>query len=226
MNAVDRIDSHVWGPHVWRGKAGHSAHAVLATGFDALDRKLSGGWPWGAVTEIFVERYGIGELSLLMPALASLSAADEADSGWIVWVAPPLMPYAPALTRYGVKLERILLVHPSAQDGAGALWAVEQALRSGASVAVLAWLKSANDAQLRRLQLAAEEQHCGLMLFRPASALRQRSPAALRLKLSCGEGAIRIDILKCRGARPGRLSLDLSRCAAKGSNHSGEAGCR
>jgi protein ImuA len=91
---------------------------------------------------------------------------------------------------------------------------------------VLAWLGSATDAQLRRLQLAAEEQHCGLMLFRPASALRQRSPAALRLKLSCSEGGTRIDILKCRGARPARLSLDLSRCAAQGSSRSGETGCR
>lgn len=230
------MEDLAFGPQVWRGKAGHSSHAVLATGFDALDRKLSGGWPWGAVTEIFVERHGSGELSLLMPALASLSADAESNGGWIVWVAPPWVPYAPALTRCGIKLERILLVDPAAhpdvqksfaRKGAAALWAVEQALRSAATVVVLAWLESATDTQLRRLQLAAEERHCGLMLFRPATALRHRSPAALRVKLSASAGGgTRVDILKCRGARPAQLSLDLPRGGRCASIRSGEAGCR
>src|SRR5690606_23272352 len=145
-------------------------------------------WPWGAITEIFVDRYGLGELSLLMPSLASLSRRETLEKGWIVWVAPPLTPYAPALARAGVDLDRILLVDPAvgpstspAKINENALWATEQALRSGASVAVLAWLRAASDTVLRRLQLAAEEQRCGLMLFRPEAALKQRSPAALRL---------------------------------------------
>lgn len=231
MGLEDRIGAHDWGPHVWRGSSRHAAHPVLATGFAALDRKLSGGWPWGAITEIFVERYGIGELSLLMPALVSLSSGEDA-AGWIVWVAPPWVPNAQALVRCGVRLERILLVHPSAgpssssDDRAAALWAVEQALRSGASVAVLAWLDAVNDTQLRRLQLAAEEQRCGLVLFRPATALRQRSPAALRLRLSAAGDALRIDILKCRGARPARLHLDPGRDAPGDPVARGDAGCR
>ncbi|MBN1238872.1 MAG: translesion DNA synthesis-associated protein ImuA [Gammaproteobacteria bacterium] len=226
MDLQDRIDAHVLGPHVWRGKSVRAAHAVVSTGFAALDRKLSGGWPWGAMIEIFVERYGIGELTLLMPTLASLSTDQKAGSGWIVWVAPPWVPYAPALARCGVDPGRILLVHPSAGDRKAVLWTVEQALRSGASVAVLAWLESAADAELRRLQLAAEEQRCGLVLFRPSAALRQRSPAALRLKLSgSGEGT-RVGILKCRGARPAQLSLELSRGGTRGQAPAGDGGCR
>lgn len=205
------------GPHVWRGQAHSSTHPVLATGFDALDQKLSGGWPWGAITEIFVDRYGIGELSLLMPSLASLSRQKTIENGWIVWVAPPLVPYAPALVRAGVDLGRVLLVDPAAGPSTSpakinenALWATEQALRSGASVVVLAWLRAASDTVLRRLQLAAEEQRCGLMLFRPEAALKQRSPAALRLRLSCMGTKTRIEILKCRGGRPAEISLVLS----------------
>src|SRR5690606_15624959 len=135
----------ILGQHVWRGQAENRTHSVLATGFDALDQKLAGGWPWGAITEIFVDRYGMGELSLLMPSLASLSRRDPIEKGWIVWVAPPLITYAPALARAGVDLGRILHVDPAVgpptnltKINDNALWATEQALRSGASVAVLA----------------------------------------------------------------------------------------
>lgn len=226
MGLRDRIDTQVLGPHVWRGKSAQAAHTVVGTGFGALDRKLSGGWPWGAMIEICVERYGIGELSLLMPTLASLGTGDEPGHGWIVWVAPPWVPYAPALARCGIDIARILLVHPDTSDRKAVLWTVEQALRSGASAAVLAWLESATDTELRRLQLAAEEQRCGLVLFRSTAALRQRSPAALRLKLSGTSSGTRIDILKCRGGRPAQLSLDLCRGGTSGSDLSGDAGCR
>jgi len=196
------------GPHLWRGRTGCSAHSVRATGFDALDRALGGGWPWGAVVEIFVERYGCGELSLLMPVLASLCAADEAEPGFLVFVSPPLLPYPPALIRHGIDVGRVLVVQRPA-DEEESLWATEQAVRSGASAAVLAWLGSANDTVLRRLQLSAEERGCGLVLFRPERAMRQRSPAALRLKVSIERNETRIDVLKCRGGAPHSLRLDL-----------------
>lgn len=196
------------GPHLWRGRAGCSARNVRATGFDALDRALGGGWPWGAVVEVFVERYGCGELSLLMPALASLSAADEAEPGFFVFVSPPWMPYPPALIRHGVDVGRVLVVHrPAAEEET--LWATEQAVRSGASTAVLAWLGSADDTVLRRLQLSAEERGCGLVLFRPQRALRHRSPAALRLKVSVERNETRVDVLKLRGGAPQSLRLGL-----------------
>ena len=53
----------------------HALHGPLCQpGFAALDRYLpGGGWPLGPLIEVFVERYGVGELSLLMPALAALT---------------------------------------------------------------------------------------------------------------------------------------------------------
>ena len=44
--------------------------------------------------ELLSEDYGIGELRLLSPALATLSSTDDRC---IAWVNPPHLPYAPAL---------------------------------------------------------------------------------------------------------------------------------
>jgi protein ImuA len=148
---------------VWRGNVAAFTRAVVPTGFDELDRSLpGGGWPLGAVTEIFVEGYGIGELGLLMPALAALTQESPATpKKWIAWVAPPFVPYAPALQQHGVNIDRLLMIHPTAGNKSR-LWAIEQAVRSGSSAVVLAWIatdagRDVEDVILRRLQLAAED---------------------------------------------------------------------
>ncbi len=168
--SVDELTLH---PGIWRGRGGHAACPTLPTGFAELDRYLpGGGWPRDALTEIVPDRYGIGELSLLMPALALLSVGTGRPGHWIVWVDPPFIPYASALERSGIEPGRLLMVRPSAlgndapekdrsgdKAGNNVLWAVEQALRSGSCAAVLVWLESANDRALRRLQLAIVLHH-------------------------------------------------------------------
>ncbi len=194
---------------VWRGAAHGSAFKTVATGYAALDRFLpGGGWPCNAVTEVICERHGSGELSLVMPALAAMSRGAGNEQRWIVWIAPPLVPYAPALVQHGLNLDRVLLVHPRGTRK-DALWAAEQAIRSGSSIAILAWLDHASDTALRRLQLAAEERECLAVLFRPPGALGSRSPAALRVKLARAGRVTRIEVLKCRGRHPGAVSIDL-----------------
>ena len=111
-------------PRVWRGSSQLGVKTGLASGYPALDRCLpGGGWPRPSLTEILTGHYGIGELRLLMPALAELSA-DE--SGWIAWVAPPFQPYGPALQQAGIDLSRMLIVRP--KDAGELLWSAEQAL--------------------------------------------------------------------------------------------------
>ena len=195
---------------LWRGSGGHFGNtAAIATGFSELDHYLpGGGWPLTGISEIFIERYGLGELSILMPALAALSSRAAETRRWIVWVAPPFVPYAPALAHHGVDLSRILLVHP----GEEALWAVEQVIRSKSSLAVLAWVRAADMPSLRRLQLGAEACRCWTVLFRPVSAIDQSSPAALRFRLSSATSAdpqlgIHIQIQKCRGRKPRHFLL-------------------
>jgi protein ImuA len=213
--------------HVWRGDSAKLARAAIPTGFAELDERLpGGGWPRGALTEIFVDRYGIGELTVLIPALAALTKPAVAETEkWIAWIAPPFIPYAPALKQRGVSIDRLLMIHPS--SGKDRLWAVEQVVRSGSSSGVLAWLAQASDVVLRRLQLAAEERDCWVVLFRPIEALRNRSPAALRIRLvqqgrepapafaalrpsMAVAAAVRVEIVKCRGGRPGVVDIVTS----------------
>jgi cell division inhibitor SulA/protein ImuA len=202
------VEWNDWHARLWRGKVATVARAVIPTGFHELDRALpGGGWPLGAITEILVDGYGIGELGLLMPALEALTKEDPArPKKWVAWIAPPFVPYAPALQQHGVNIDRLLMIHPTS-GGKSRLWAIEQVIRSGSSAGVLAWVAAADDVILRRLQLAAEEQGCWVLLFRPASARLQRSPAALRIHLSQARVATRVEILKCRGGRPGVVDV-------------------
>src|SRR5918999_2865348 len=179
---------------VWRGGPLSSGSPALATGFEALDRELpGGGWPVGVLTELLVQRPGIGELELLVPALASLSWAGKR----IVWLAPPHLPYAPALAAAGIDLAQLALVRaPGRRD---ALWAAEQVLRSGCQ-ALLAWLPASRYEELRRLAVAAEGGHAFVALFAPAQAFQASSPAALRLALEPAGAALCLHILKRRGA--------------------------
>jgi len=202
------VEWNDWHARVWRGKAATAARAVIPTGFPELDSVLpGGGWPLGAITEILVDGYGIGELGLLMPALEALTKENPAKpKQWVAWIAPPFIPYAPALQQRGVNIDRLLMIHP-ASGGKSRLWAIEQAVRSGSSAGVLAWVAAADDVILRRLQLAAEEQGCWVLLFRPADARWQRSPAALRVHLSQAQEGTRVEIIKCQGGRPGIVDV-------------------
>jgi hypothetical protein len=187
-------------PAIWRG-AGAAQHSGLSTGFTALDERLpGGGWPRSGLIEILVARFGSGELSLLMPALAALTRAAVAR--WCVWVAPPLMPFAPALVSRGIVLERVAVV-----SGAHPLWAFEQALGSGACDAALAWARHPQPRELRRLQLAAERGHTLGVLFRPRRAVRQPSAAVLRLGLEPAGSGVRVTLLKGRSMHRGAIDL-------------------
>lgn len=198
MNAS--LDSVLQHPGIWRGdQRAQTGEDALPTGFAELDELMpGGGWPRGALTEILSEREGIGELRLLLPALARISG----QSGMLAWVAPPHVPYAPALAAAGVKLKQLLLVKP--QSAADAWWTMEQALRSGACSAVLAWLRSPDERRMRRLQLAAETGRAWGVLFRPAHAAQERSPAALRLRLEATADGLAVHILKRRGGQVGK----------------------
>jgi hypothetical protein len=181
---------------VWRGGApSASAAAAVPTGFAALDRELpGGGWPAGALTEILVARQGVGELQLVLPAFAALTAEGRR----VAWLAPPHLPYAPALAAAGVHLEFLTVVRaPGRRD---TLWAAEQVLRAGACHALLAWLPQVRYAELRRLAVAAEASPGFAALFRPPETASEASPAVLRIALECCDGQLAARILKRRGA--------------------------
>ena len=187
-------------PAIWRGRS--AAHPRgLPSGFAALDAYLPGyGWPRTGLIEILVSRFGSGELYLLLPALAALTRT--ATARWCVWVAPPLMPFAPALASQGIVLDRVAVV-----GGARPLWALEQVLGSGACDVALGWARPVKAREIRRLQLAAERGRTLGVLFRPRRAAREASAAVLRLSLQPIGAGVRITLLKGRGATRGAVDL-------------------
>ena len=194
---------------VWRGGALASGYGpTVPTGFATLDRELpGGGWPTGALTEILGQREGVGELQLVLPTLAALSASGRR----IVWLAPPHLPYAPALAKAGIDLEHLSVVRaPGRRDG---LWAAEQVLRGGGCHALLAWFRDIRYAELRRLAVAAETGHGAFVaLFRPEQAAHEASPACLRIAFEPAPEGLSIRILKRRGALIAKpLSIKIER---------------
>jgi hypothetical protein len=180
---------------VWRGGAAAAGVPAAPTGFAALDAVLpGGGWPAGGLVEVLCRTEGIGELQVVLPALAALTSAGHR----VAWLAPPHLPYAPALSAAGVRLDCLTVVHaPGRRD---ALWAAEQALRAGTFHALLLWLPRAGYAELRRLSVAAQACPGFALAFRPPEAGCEASPAELRLALSPGfKSEMEIRILKRRG---------------------------
>lgn len=184
-----------------------SAECVCASGWPDLDAELSGhGWPQPGLTEILCDHVGIGELSLLVKALEKPAVIGEAQQ--VLWVLPPSVswiPYAPALAQNGFDLARLAIVRPKNTEGA--LWAAEQALKSGACRAVLLHLQGAycNPVLLRRLLQSALAGDAIAWVIRPLAAAANPSPASLRLALHpAPQGALRVDLLKRRGLPPGK----------------------
>lgn len=175
---------------------------MIATAWPALDAVLpGGGWPSGALTEIFIQRYGIGEIRLLLPALVRIAKEGDPQS----WVAPPLMPYAPALMAAGLDLNRLLVVRPPKRTELA--WSIEACLRAEGCGAVLAWPPTLSMLQLRRLQLAAASSGACAFLFRAGQSRKQPSPAALRMDMTPTDQGLMLDLFKVRGGKPCTVML-------------------
>jgi cell division inhibitor SulA/protein ImuA len=191
---------------VWKLKDASAAPArpVWSTGRGTLDTRLpGGGWPTASLIEVLLDDTGLGEVQLFLPAL--VACQRRLGSPWIVFIAPPHEPYAPALAQQGIDLSRLLIVKPP--SATEALWAAEQALSSGVCGAVLLWLKGTDDRWLRRLKLAAEAGSALGVLFRPERHRYESSPASLRLLMSRGGEIPRLELLKVQGGRPGPIEL-------------------
>lgn len=201
MTSDSALDNALKNGQVWLGQQDNPRHNPgsnlnhkLSTGYPALDELCLGGWPVGAISEIQLMKTGMGEIQLLLPTLIHLSQ----QKSWLIWVNPPLAPYAPYLQAAGINLKHLLCVYP--KNAKEMLWVLEQALAGGCS-GLLAWNSRLNNKSLRRLQLAAEQSQCCCFLFGQHS--QQQSPAALRLQIHrYKHHQLDFDILKRRGGWP------------------------
>lgn len=186
---------------------------VIPSGHAGLDAELpGGGWPCGGLVEIGLDVPGTLEWRLLLPALRQ--ALDAAAGAALLLAGPPAVPHLPALQALGLATERLHWVRTDRPEARA--WAAEQALRSQAVAAVLAWLPASTRFEaLRRLQLAcldaAAQTHASgaasdqigaplCVLWRPLDALQAPSPAPLRLSArSLGPDGLELQITKRRG---------------------------
>ncbi|MEL6300297.1 MAG: translesion DNA synthesis-associated protein ImuA [Pseudomonadota bacterium] len=192
---------------LWRANSLTSGQGpVCSSGYTKLDACLpGGGWSTAGLTELLTGSAGVGELRLLMPALSTLTAERN---GWVMWIAPPYLPNAPALQQWQVPPSRMLVIHPrTPRDMA---WAAEQALTSGNCVAVLLWARILDRARgnvsfqrlSRRLQLAATEHRCWAVAFRDLEYRKTPSSAVLRIAIHATGEKRDLELLKVRGGRP------------------------
>ncbi|QHQ40729.1 translesion DNA synthesis-associated protein ImuA [Microbulbifer hydrolyticus] len=196
-------------PDIWQlANRQRQLRTGITTGYRGFDALLaSRGWPRGATTELLVDKAGIGEMSLILTALAEMTRQNR----MVILVNPPHIPYAPALVQAGVQLEKLLILHPRGQRDQ--LWAAEQSLQSGACGALVNWQgrEMPADKDLRRLQIAARDGDCLHFHFRPGSVADSPSPASLRLKLQSDGEQLALQLLKQLNGKSGqRLHLARS----------------
>jgi protein ImuA len=158
--------------------AWRSMMASLALGLPAIDRHLGGGLVQAALHEIA----GTGsdaELATLPAFFASQLLRRHTDRR-AIWISPQVDLYGPGLLAQGLDPSRLLLVE-TRQD-AESLWCLEEATRSGAVSLVIGEIDALDLTASRRLQLAAEEKNCTILVLRrsrlASKGEKHRQPSA------------------------------------------------
>jgi len=202
---VPRVRAWPQIPGVTRG-LGRDHPPTEPTGNLALDRALNGGWPISAVSQIIASSSGLG-ISLLTPVLGRTTAAGRQ----VALVAPPFVPYAPALRDEGVALSHLIWIDP--KDRIDALWSTEQLLRSGLFGVVALWIPALAAPMVRRLQVAADTGKAIAFLMHEEASEADSTPA-VRLDVQPSHEGLRITVERCRGARGGDTVVAPFRIAA------------
>jgi len=197
------LESLLQHPSLWRANGQpNTRRFAVPSGYSALDARLpGGGWPFPSLVELLIPEVGVGELNLLIPMLREMGQRT------IALLNPPFIPYAPALEEHRLDPTRVVVTTPLAR--LETLWAMEQALRSGACAAVLGWVEQAGMQTLRRLKLAANEGNCIGVLFRSIRCRTQPSPAHLRAVLGMDGGELSIELIKVQSGRSATVRMAL-----------------
>lgn len=177
---------------------------------DAADCCLPyGGLPAGCIHE--VKGTSLANATAFSAILSSRLAGDQ---GNVLYIAPDRSMHPLGLLPYGVKLDRLLYV--STRKSQDLPWAVMEALRCSQVSAVIALLDGMDLTESRRLQLAAEASGAtGFLLGHGASAPIASPITRWKVSSFLGKSDSRfdepiwaIDLLYCRGGRPGSWILE------------------
>ena len=117
---------------LWLGLQSRRQTTTLDTGYADLNKRLHGrGWPLHTSNEFGLSHFGIGELRLLLPALRQLAEQAHSQAN-MLWIAPPFLPFAPALIREQIDVGALTVVRTNSMDET--LWATEQAKKTSSLI--------------------------------------------------------------------------------------------
>ncbi|NLE36965.1 MAG: hypothetical protein GX621_02975 [Pirellulaceae bacterium] len=170
----------------------------IASGIEAIDRLLGGGFSPGSLVEWFDSCEGAAATTL---ALATARGAC-ADGGAMVVFDRRGEFYPVEAVRWGIDPRRLIVVQ--ATNRADVAWAGCEVLRSPAVAAMLAWHGRIDGRDFRRMQLAVEEGGGLGLLIRPEKTRGDPSWAEVRLGVeplpSDGQRRrLRVRLLRARG---------------------------
>mgnify|MGYP000008755973 CR=1 FL=1 len=130
------------------------------TRFDALNNVVAQSpWQSQTVNELAFNKLNAEMIDELAPTLIELSKQER----WIVLVGAPKQVLNSINKLANLNSAKVLLVHP--EDQTDSLWAIEQALMSGNSSAVLGWPGEINSRDRKRLELASKRTSALAFLF-------------------------------------------------------------
>ena len=177
---------------------------------DAIDPWL----PHGGLSAGCIHEVKGTSLANAIAFSAVLSSRLVGDHGQILYIAPDRSLHPLGLLPFGVKLDQLL--HVSARRHRDLAWAVMEALRCSQVSSVIALLGGLDLTESRRLQLAAESSGATGFLLGHATSAPIASPIT-RWKISSAAGKASqrfehplwaLDLLYCRGGRPGKWILE------------------
>ena len=177
---------------------------------DAVDCWMPyGGLPAGCIHEVKG-----ASLASALTFSAILSARIAGTEGNIVYIAPDRSVHPLGLLPYGTRLDQFLFVF--VRRSRDLAWAVMEALRCPQVSAVMTVLDGLDLTDSRRLQLAAENSGAtgfllGHVTSPPIAAPITRwkvSPAMGKPRQRFDEPAWTLDLLYCRGGRPGSWIIE------------------
>jgi protein ImuA len=179
---------------------------------DAVDRWMPhGGLPAGCIHEVKG-----ASLASALAFSSILSARIAGEHGNIVYIASGRSLHPLGLLPYGMRLDRFLYV--SIRRPQDLAWAVMETLRCPQVSAVMSVLDGVSLTDSRRLQLAAESSGATGFLLGHATSPPIAAPIT-RWKVTSNVGkpaqrfdepAWTLDLLYCRGGRPGSWSIEWS----------------
>lgn len=181
---------------VWQANQQQQNSRSDSSGYQELDELLQGGFVQTGVVDVD-SPIGIGELRLLLPLLY---ARHQSKQRLLVFIAPPMQVNGEMFAHCGFDLSNLLVVQP--HSAAHALWSAEQCLKSGVCHSVLLWHQTLEVAQVKRLQLAAQQGEALQFIFRHHHQLQLSLPVCLAMKLRATEQGIGVQVTKRKGGWP------------------------